>query len=202
MSKIESGRLVKRTANYNIYDYYLDGVLGDTEEYRDLFSVLGSAGPEDTINLHINGPGGYLHTAMQIVNLIRTTEADVIAHLVGHAYSAHSLIFLSCNAWVVHPFSDIMIHAYSGGAWGKGQEIIQQAAAGMEVFKSLATEIYYPFLTEQEVDDLFRNQDFWLTDVSNILERLERLTEFRKLEMQTAEKAHKEAHIRSLMEDQ
>lgn len=202
MSKLDSGRYIKRVANYNIHDYYLDGELGPSEEYRDLFSILTTAGPEDTINLYINGPGGYVSTCMQIANLIRTTEADVVAHLVGHAYSAHSIIFLACNAWVVHPFSDIMIHSYSGGAWGKGQEIIQQATAGMEVFKKLSTEIYYPFLDEQEVDDLFRNQDFWLTDTADILERLERLTEYRRLEMQSAQKAHKEAHIRSLMEEE
>jgi ATP-dependent protease ClpP protease subunit len=202
MSNIEVGRVTKRVANYSIYDYYLDTGLGEAAEYRELITILNTAGAEDTINLYINGPGGHVTTAMAIINAIRQSSADVVAHLTGIAFSAHSLIFLACNSWIVHEHVSLMIHNYSGGAWGKGQDILQQVEATHAMCSKLSEDIYYPFLNEQEMEDLGKNQDFWFTDTNEILRRLEVLSASRLLTHQAQERAHKAAQLKALTDSE
>lgn len=194
-------RCIRRVSNVSVYDYYLDTELGLPHEYRDLYDILITACEDDVVNLFINGPGGYCNTCYQLVNLIRNCKASVIGHLVGRAYSAHSFIFLACHEWSVYPHAEFMAHSYSGGAWGKGIEILQQAKSNMQAFKGLVEGIYYPFLNREEVDELLdNNKDFWITSDEELISRLDCLDQFRIKENNERVKADKKAHLARLQE--
>lgn len=161
------------------YDYYLDKEIGEASEYRDLVAILANARAGDEVHLFLNGPGGYLSTCLQLVNLIQNCEAEVVGHLMGFCRSAHSFIFLACHSFVVYHNSEIMAHCYSGGSFGKGVEIMQHASATKEIFERLVTDIYYPFYTEEEVDLILDNKDVYISGSTNIMPRIERLVNYR-----------------------
>lgn len=160
------------------YTFHLDTELGAPENYRELSTILMNAGPEDEINLFLNGPGGYLSTCAQLVNLIQNSDALVTAHLMGPIASAHTFIFLACNSWVVYPHSSLMMHSYSGGVYEKGKEIIKSALATQSFFEELVQEIYYPFLTEEEVDMIIDGKDIHM-QAKEVSKRLIPLVEYR-----------------------
>lgn len=176
------------------YDYHLDTELGFPHEYRDLTNILANATENDEVHLYINGPGGYVTTCLQIVNLIQNCRATVVGHLLGFCRSAHSFIFLACHEFVVYHNSEIMAHCYSGGSWGKGQEIVQHATATREIFERLVTDVYYPFYTEEEVASIMDNRDIYINGSENLMPRINRLVDYRvKLLEQREAMAIKEA---------
>lgn len=177
-----SGRLVRHTMtnpSYK-YDYHLDTGLEEIELYRDLTEVLANATEYDEVHLYINGPGGYVSSCLQIVNLIQNCRAQVVGHLLGYCRSAHSFIFLACHSFVVYHNAELMAHNYSGGAWGKGNEVIEMAEANKRIFNRLVDDVYYPFFTEEEVDSIRDNRDIWLSGSEEIMPRIERLVEYRE----------------------
>lgn len=162
------------------YEYHLDTELGEIHEYRDLSEILANATEQDEVHLYINGPGGYVQSCLQIVNMIQNCRALVVGHLLGYCRSAHSFIFLSCHSFVVYHNAEIMAHNYSGGAWGKGSEILEMAEANRRIYNRLVDDIYYPFFTEEEVDSIRDNRDIWLSGAEDIMPRIERLVEYRE----------------------
>lgn len=160
------------------YTFHLDTELGPPENYRELSTILMNAGPDDEVNLFLNGPGGYLSTCAQLVNLIQNSDALVTAHLMGPIASAHTFIFLACNSWVVYPHSSLMMHSYSGGVYEKGKEIIKSALATQSFFEELVQEVYYPFLTEAEVDMIIDGKDIHM-QAKEVSKRLTPLVAYR-----------------------
>lgn len=161
------------------FTFHLDTELGPSEDYRELSNILLDATEYDEVHLLINGPGGYLSTCAQLVNLIQNCAANVTGHLIGPSASAHTFIFLACPSWVVYPHSSLMLHSYSGGVYEKGRNILLSAQATQNFFEEFVQEIYYPFLTEEEVDLIVDGKDLHL-HAKDIMPRLERLVAYRE----------------------
>lgn len=162
----------------NKFTFHLDSPLIEPAAYRDLFTILRNMREEDEMHLLINAPGGRLDACLQMVNLIQNCKGTVIGELLGPSASAHSFIFLACHGWMVHPHSSLMLHAYSGGVYEKGNEILKSAKATHTLFEELVNDLYYPFLTEDEVEDILENRDIHIHG-KDITERLDRVIEFR-----------------------
>jgi ATP-dependent protease ClpP protease subunit len=64
-----------------------------------------------------------------------------------------------------------MFHNYSGGTIGKGGEMIDQLQHERKWSKSLMTEIYANFLTEDEIEHMLDNKDYWM-DGKEVVQRL------------------------------
>lgn len=157
------------------YDVYLSGPIEGAEEFVDLFKMLDRATTQDFIHIHINSPGGYLNTAIQIRNKMLNTQAHVTCTAEGECASAATLIFLSGDTLAVYPDSIFMIHNYSGGNFGKGGEMY----ASVSFMKSwweekMMKEIYKDFLTPKEIADILTGADVYLSGVE-VGERLKKL---------------------------
>src|SRR5690554_4103113 len=81
---------------YNCYDIYLDEEIKDPTYYRQAFQVLRSSRKGDLVQIFISSHGGNLNSALIFKNCIEACEADVVAIIEAEAYSAASLIALSC----------------------------------------------------------------------------------------------------------
>lgn len=159
--------------------FYFDDVIQDPIFYRELSEVLLNATEMDTINLMINSPGGYVSTAAQISNLIQTCKGTVIGHLVGPSASAACTLFLSCHAWIVYPFATLMGHTFRGGFYGKGEEAKDAFNSTSKFVEDMMVELYYPFFTEEEIDDMIKNNRDIFLDHKQISDRLLILEKFR-----------------------
>ncbi|BAV81215.1 putative ATP-dependent Clp protease [Vibrio phage VCPH] len=178
---------VKPDGEGSKYRVYLDQPISDPKEYRNLVEFMDSACEGDTFELVLNGPGGNLYTCLQLIHSIANTKALVIGHLVGEICSAHSNIFMACHEHVVYPYGVMMVHTFSGGFWGKGEDTLRSSKAHNELTKTLYTDLFSHFMTEEELymvlhgnnDSYFLGQD--------IVNRLTRVYEAREAMRQQLE---------------
>lgn len=165
----------------NVHTYFLDSPIGAPDTYRDLSQILLNAPETDVIRLMINGPGGYLDTAIQLCNLIQTSNAHVEAHILGDACSAQGMIALACHSWITYPSSRVMLHTYRGGLYGKAPELITSLESDTVRIEAFLRDLATDFCTEEEIVDMLKNgKDIWIQG-EDLLKRLNNLHENRML---------------------
>lgn len=169
--ELDSIKYYRQTLQISIHHFYIVDEIGDVGAFLDMINVLKTAEQHDTVFIYLNTPGGDLYTAIQIISAIRQSQATVVTCIEGMVASAGTLIFLAGHKHVVNPNCTFMIHNYSGGAWGKGNEMALRVRHSEQYFKKLATDLYGKFLTEEEIHDVVNGKDFWM-ESEEVLERL------------------------------
>lgn len=159
-SKIPSYRNIVPAS---IYDFYINGPIEGIDPYLDLIQTLKHAEEHDTIYIHLNSPGGELHTAVQIINAMKNTAALVVTSIEGEACSAATLIFLAGHKLFVNPFITFMIHTYSHGSAGKGNDVARHVSFSERAFAETAHRIYKDVLSKEEINSMLEGKDFWFT---------------------------------------
>ena len=74
-------RLLRKDIVHSYYEYYLNGVIGEADQYIELISALRDASPTDEFVIRINSVGGDLATALAIINAIKETQAHVVGFI-------------------------------------------------------------------------------------------------------------------------
>jgi ATP-dependent protease ClpP protease subunit len=166
-----------------VYEHYLDYDLDDFSIARELCTVLRGVDPEDTVALRINSMGGRFDVATQIINAINECPGTVIGIIEQECASAATMVFLACSQWQVNPWGEMMIHYTSYGTGGKGHEISARVTNSDVFFPKVFREIYEHFLSEEEIVDVIKGQDIYLTQDS-IISRLELVAEKRNQEQE------------------
>lgn len=156
----------------SIHEFYINGTIKESEEYVEVFDTIRHAGENDIIKLYINSYGGDLFTAIQFMRVLSDTQATTIASVEGACMSAATMIFMCCDNFEVTPHSMFMFHNYSGGAFGKGGEMIDQLIHERKWSERLLNEIYKDFLTEDEIKSILDNKDIWM-DGEEVVKRIE-----------------------------
>jgi len=154
------------------YDYYLSGAIESPEQYTDMFHQIRNATSNDTINMHINSPGGSLATALQFFRCLGESQATIVASIEGECMSAATILMMQADAYFISPHSMFMFHNYSGGVFGKGGEMMDQLEFERLWSTNLLHDVYKDFLTEDEVNTILDNKDIWLTS-DEVSERLQ-----------------------------
>jgi ATP-dependent protease ClpP protease subunit len=145
----------------NNYRVYLDENIGEAKKYRDLIDALVSAGQHDEFNLFINNGGGYLYTALAIIEAIKASQATVRAIVVGECHSAASIITLSCHEIMITDAANMMVHSASFGSGGFAHNVKHHADFSVAQLGVLFDEVYGGFLTETEMKELKSGREFW-----------------------------------------
>ena len=145
------------------YEFYIDQDILEPSYYRNLITVLNNATENDLVILNINSQGGSLDSAISIMQALRDTRAETIAHTVGSCYSAATLLALSCNNVDVGEFSNWMIHDGSYAVASKSSDIVTRASFENKFIRNIFKSVYIPFISEQEMNDVMRGVDLWMT---------------------------------------
>lgn len=180
---------VHKVVSKHISIYLSDGI-GDGPEFIDLIHRIKSATENDVITIHLNTPGGYLETGVQIINAIRSTDAHVITSLESRAYSLGTLIFLSGDELQIHENALMMFHHYSNLMYGKGHEITAELEVVNKWFNKMLKKICVPFLTEEEVTEIQGGRDIWM-DTDDIRKRLNKMTQEEQIERKPTKRKRK-----------
>lgn len=154
--------------------FYLNKAIGEPDGYTDMIYRITHALPTDVIYIHLNTPGGQLDTGVQMINAMRTSQAKVITILESCAYSLGTLIFLCGDEMIINEHCMMMFHNFNGGMIGKGNELVSELEATVNLFNALAQDIYFPFLSREELDRITRGEDMWM-QTPEIKIRLERM---------------------------
>lgn len=161
-----------------VYEHYFDYALEDFELARQLCTLLRGVEEHDTVIIRINSIGGRFDVAAQIINAIKECRGGVVGVIEQECASAATMIFLACNQWQVQPWGEMMIHNASYGAYGKAHEISARVRASDEALPEMFKEIYEGFLSEEEIENVIKGQDIYLTK-EQILDRLDSVIEIR-----------------------
>jgi ATP-dependent protease ClpP protease subunit len=187
-------------AESRVIDIYLNRDIEDPEKHLPEMMAIREAGPNDIINLYVNGNGGWVTTGIQILSCLADSEAHIVAHLEGNCFSCHTFLFLCADEWVVSPYASFMAHNYSGGAVGKGVEILQQAEAQHARCIKLMKDSYKGFLTDEEITQVVENnRDYWF-DSDEITARLENLIKYRN-ELEEQQELLNKEEVRKHLEE-
>lgn len=155
----------------SVHEFYITGQIASAEEYIDWFDTIRHAGEHDAIKIYINSIGGDLFTAIQFMRVLDETKAHVICSVEGACMSAATIIFLCAEHFEVSPHSIFMFHNYSGGAIGKGGEMIDQLLHERKWSENLLKDVYQDFLTADEIKSMLENKDLWM-DGEEVIKRL------------------------------
>lgn len=162
-----------------VLDFYILGEIEEPQEYAEWFDTIRNCAPTDVVRLHFNSSGGDLFTAIQFMRILRECQGITIASAEGACMSAATLIFLACDTFEVSAHTSFMIHNYSGGAFGKGQEMMDQLTFESKWAETLFKDAYADFLSPEEILAILKGQDLWLS-ADNVVQRLNARQELRK----------------------
>lgn len=161
-----------------VHEFYLSGYIDEPQEYIEWFDTIRNATANDTIKIYINSHGGAVDTAIQFMRVLSETDAVVVCSVEGSCMSAATMIFLCAQEFEITPHSLFMFHNYSGGIFGKGGEIFDQALFERDWSSRFLQHIYKDFLTDGEIKSLLDNKDIWLHS-EDVLKRCQTLAKAR-----------------------
>jgi ATP-dependent protease ClpP protease subunit len=155
----------------NLYEFYLVGEIEPAENYIEWFNTIRNCSDMDVIKININSGGGDLFSAVQLLSVLRQTEALKVVFVEGACMSAATIPLMVADEVHIAEHSMIMLHDYSGGVVGKGGEMFDQLAHERKWSENLIRDIYEGFLTEEEFQSLLQNRDLWMSG-EDVLKRL------------------------------
>lgn len=158
----KSVKMYKQTIPINIYHMYITGEIEEVDKYIDAINEIKLAEEHDTVFIYLNTQGGNLSTAIQIISAMQQSKANIVTVLEGEVSSAGTMIFLAGDQHIVNDNCSFMIHNYSHGPFGKGNEVAQRVKFTEEYFKQLANYFYKDFLTDDEIENVCEGKDIWL----------------------------------------
>lgn len=161
-----------------LYEFYLSGAITEPEDYVEWFDTIRNATENDTVKIYINSQGGMVDTAIQFMRVLSETDAHVICSIEGSCMSAATMVFLCAQEFEITPFSLFMMHNYSGGMFGKGAELYDQAVFERKWSTEYFRYIYKDFLEEAEITSLLDNKDIWLSS-DEVMERCQKMANAR-----------------------
>lgn len=141
---------------------YLTDSIDEPSTYNELCFKLKTASHAEVFTLVINTPGGYIDSAVMLVDAIKSSKAKVIAEISGTVASAGTVITLACDEVNIADHTAFMIHNYSASIGGKGHEMkAHQEFVDKNLNNSFKT-FYKGFLTPKEMDQVIDGKDLWM----------------------------------------
>jgi ATP-dependent Clp protease, protease subunit len=146
-----------------IHKYYLSGPLGDPSEYVQWFENIRNLPETDVVVIHINSEGGNAFAAIQFLRVLRETKAVTVSSVEGLCMSAATMIFMGTRHHEITEHSMFLFHNYSGISIGKGGEMFDMVNHSREWSEKLLRSVYKSFLNEEEIGDILKGKDLYMT---------------------------------------
>ena len=133
MNKLPKYLTIKQQAGNKEADLFIDGEIVSDELYDNDTSAAGfrdslkQLGDVDTINLHINSPGGSVFEGIAIYNMLKSNPAQINVYVDALAASIASVIAMSGDNIFMPSNSMLMIHNPWTMAMGNANDLRKQA---------------------------------------------------------------------------
>jgi ATP-dependent protease ClpP protease subunit len=173
-----------------VYNIYLFGDIKSAQQFVGAIEVLGSAGPEDVVVIHLSTDGGDLDTTDTFLQAIKETEAHVVAKVSGGCHSCGTLIALAADEFQLSDNANFLIH--NGGVFmgGKFSDFVLQSDHVQKYYKKVMHTTYEGFLLPLEIDNLLKGVDIWLSP-EDFVRRHEQRNDYYMAQMKAEQEAIK-----------
>lgn len=155
----------------------LDEDIKSPKYYRHVLARISDLEEGDNLIFKLDTPGGDIQGITALIHAVHSTEADVHCHIDTEADSAGSLFALNCGSVSVAPWARMMIHTASGRSGGTMANSVAYSTFMDTELRKMMTEAYQGFLSESELDDVFKGREFYFNS-EQIVERLERKKQY------------------------
>jgi ATP-dependent Clp protease, protease subunit len=145
------------------HNFYLYKEIGPAEQYVEMIHTIRTADAHDQIYIHLNTPGGHLDTGIAIISAMSECQGTVTTVLDSNASSMGAIIFLAGDQFIVHDFSMLMFHTFSGGFYGKSGDVDKQVQAYKRQYTQLVKRVCSKFLTLDEIGRIDRGEELWFS---------------------------------------
>ena len=166
----------------NHYTVNVTQNFGDAYTFDNVIALLANAGEQDDITFNISSRGGHLFSLIALQNAISTTRARFHMVLLGQACSAGGALFLTEGAasYGIGNNTMLMIHPVQcGTGYGAAGETQIRADVNSKINDKFVRECYADFLTEDEIEDVVKNnREIYMFD-DEIRDRLAKRIELR-----------------------
>lgn len=160
----------------NVYHCYIYDEITEPADYTKLCLLLTTVDQDHEVHLHLNTPGGNVDSVFSIIDAMTACKTPITVYLSGTVASGGTMLTMYADTLVVSPFVSFMIHYYSSGSYGKGNEIRDQVKFIEQHLPQAYHTMYKGFLTKKEIKDVVDGRDIWLNR-DEILSRWERRNE-------------------------
>lgn len=130
-----------KTGEIWLYDPIGNNYWGDSMSAKMFQKEVAAMGKVDTINLHINSPGGDVFAGFAIYNQLKAHTADIVVDVDGVAASIASIIAMSGNTIRMAKNAMMMIHNPQGVAIGDETEM-DRVKALLQTIKANLAQTY------------------------------------------------------------
>jgi len=130
---------MKNQANDTAEIIIYDQVGSEEMNAKTFHNDLKSLGTVQTLNLHINSPGGSVFDGFAIYNQLKRHQATVNVFIDGVAASIASIIAMAGDRIVMPSNTYLMIHDPSGLVWGSAKDMKRMAGTMEKVKDGLIT---------------------------------------------------------------
>ncbi len=154
-------------------DVYLSGEIGTPRENVNLIEALRSAEKNDSINIFINSNGGNIATTIQIISILKKTDAEVFCRVEGECFSSATMILMYAKSYEIEEHSTFMVHDYSGEISGNGGQMYDNLNHERKWTSNLIKDVYKNFLTAKEIESILNRKEIWF-DSAEFSRRLEK----------------------------
>ena len=165
----------KKEHSHTDFDIYIRGTIKKFEDYDDLVTELANIDEKDSVVVHLNCPGGDCAIGFFLIDQLINLPCPVHMVVEYPTYSMGAIIALCGNKLTIRKGSYIMFHDYSGGTDGKGEESYLYTTNYRKVFKERFTLLCKPFLTQFEINKMFKGEDLYIHyDDPSLSDRIKR----------------------------
>lgn len=147
------------------YTVHLDQVFEEKGDYRGVLNLLSEASENDGITFILNNHGGSMDIILPLINMLELTSAHTIALCTGSQSSAATIFAMYCDEIVALDFAEFMIHEAQGGYIGTLSNVVRDVKSTDRRNKRLIEEAYGGFLTPEEISDVLRGVEVYLSDI-------------------------------------
>jgi ATP-dependent protease ClpP protease subunit len=148
---------------YNSHVFFLDEDIDEPSKYRDITQLLITCSADDVVSIIINSSGGRLDSACQLMEAIDGCAGQVVATVVGAAYSAASMIACVVPECQVTDSAEFMLHTASYGNIGSVPNVKAHTDFTTAQTNKLLDKVYKDFLTPEELTELKSGKEFWFS---------------------------------------
>jgi ATP-dependent protease ClpP protease subunit len=139
----------------------LDGIMTPSQ-FSAAIQVLNAVTEDHQIIIDLQCRGGSLDAADRFIHAMRDCKAPIHAIATGGVHSAATLILLECHSFELSQGFNALVHCGSLGNGGNFNEYVRKAEFDIIHMKKYLESAYKYFLTEEELEGLFKGQDLWI----------------------------------------
>jgi len=147
------------------YTLYTSAYVSETNDMAETMNALRqSENPADTLEIFIDSPGGYVSEYIKLMTTAKGLFAGKTTTVLDpEGSSCGALLFCAGDIRVIPEFGHLMFHNYSGGARGKGQEIVAEVSFSDPHMNSLFRRIVVDsgIFNEDEFYKLTHGEDYY-----------------------------------------